>query len=248
MKFRLGTKVDGGGRQSKAGVSLITWNRPRVARRKPSIAMLCWWRSAGGPLTAGLRTRRYRCRCTRQSRLHPNRRTGSRPVYPASTPSAMSFPVPMLAHKAEDEGVGRGRDDGQPVGSYRLQRHPRGGLSPRPRRRRSAGPKSSSRKKRVEYRVGKFPFIANSRARAAGGDSIGFRQDPDRCRDRRDIGRPHHRTRRGYPDRRAGACHRIRRVGGRCRAHLSRPPDAKRSGKGSGAGCLEQAHPRLGTS
>ena len=26
----------------------------------------------------------------------------------------------------------------------------------------------------AEYRVGKFPFIANSRARAAGGDASGF--------------------------------------------------------------------------
>ena len=87
----------------------------------------------------------------------------------------------------------------------------------------------------IAYKVGKFPFTANGRARAMG-DTDGFvkilaDKTTDRLLGAHIIG----------PD--AGTLiaeldhgDRIRRLGRGRRAHLPRPPDAERSGEGSRPG------------
>ena len=85
---------------------------------------------------------------------------------PASMRSATSIAGPMLAHKAEDEGVAVAEIHGRPGRPCELRRHPErrlyqpGSRIGRPHRRKRL--KADG----VEYVAGKFPFSANGRARA----------------------------------------------------------------------------------
>jgi dihydrolipoamide dehydrogenase len=83
------------------------------------------------------------------------------------------IPGPMLAHKAEDEGVvavemmagqsGHIDYDAIPAVVYTAPEVASVGKT-----------EEQLKEEGVDFRVGKFPFVANSRARAAGVDSTGF--------------------------------------------------------------------------
>jgi dihydrolipoamide dehydrogenase len=72
---------------------------------------------------------------------------------------------PMLAHKAEDEAVAcAGADRGQ-GGPCELRRHTFGGLYIPGSRHRWAKSEEDLKAEGIAYKVGKFPFTANARAK-----------------------------------------------------------------------------------
>jgi dihydrolipoamide dehydrogenase len=83
------------------------------------------------------------------------------------------IPGPMLAHKAEDEGVvavemmagQSGHIDYNAIPAVVYTAPEAASVGATEQQLKDAG---------VDYRVGKFPFMANSRARAAGEDGSGF--------------------------------------------------------------------------
>ena len=108
----------------------------------------------------------------------------------------------MLAHKAEDEGVavaeilagqaGHVNYDAIPSVVYTVPEIATVGKTEE--ELKDAG---------IAYKVGKFPFTANGRAKAT--DDRRLRQDPGRRDDRPRARRPHHRPRRRRDDRRGRA-------------------------------------------
>jgi dihydrolipoamide dehydrogenase len=83
------------------------------------------------------------------------------------------IPGPMLAHKAEDEGVvaiemiagQSGHIDYNAIPAVVYTAPEAASVGATEQQLEDGG---------IEYRVGKFPFMANSRARASGEDSTGF--------------------------------------------------------------------------
>lgn len=83
------------------------------------------------------------------------------------------IPGPMLAHKAEDEGVVAVEMMAGQAGHIDYNAIP-AVVYTAPEAASVGKTEEQLTEDGVEYRVGKFPFIANSRARAAGVDSTGF--------------------------------------------------------------------------
>lgn len=83
------------------------------------------------------------------------------------------IPGPMLAHKAEDEGVVAVEMMAGQSGHIDYNAIP-AVVYTAPEAASVGRTEEQLKEDGVEYRVGKFPFIANSRARAAGVDSTGF--------------------------------------------------------------------------
>ena len=141
---------------------------------------------------------------------------------------------PMLAHKAEDEGVALAEILAGQAGHVNYDAIPSvvytwpevAAVGKTEEELKAAG---------IAYKVGKFPFTANGRARAMG-DTDGFvkilaDKTTDRLLGAHIIG-PGCR----HADRRAGHRHRIRRLGRGCGAHLPCPSDPERGGEGSRPG------------
>ena len=150
---------------------------------------------------------------------------------------------PMLAHKAEDEGVAVAEMLAGQAG------HVNYGVIPNvvytsPEVASVGKSEEELKAEGVAYAVGKFPFTANGRARAMrhtdgfvkiladaatdrvlGGHIVGFRRGRDDPRDRGPDG--------------------VRRLGGRSRPHLPRASDDVGSGQGGGAGGGEAGDPHL---
>ena len=141
---------------------------------------------------------------------------------------------PMLAHKAEDEGVavaeilagqaGHVNYDVIPNVVYTYPEIACVGKSEE--ELKAAG---------IAYNAGKFPFTANGRAKA-NQTTEGFVKILADAKTDRVLGVHIVCADAGNMIAEAGARHGIRRVGGRHRPHLPRPPDAARGGEGSGAG------------
>ena len=124
------------------------------------------------------RRRRRQCRkprpgkARREDRARPrrHRRVSAAPTCPASTPSATSAGPPMLAHKAEHEGV---------ICVEAIK-----GLNPHPMDKlmipgctyctpqvASVGlTEQAAKEKKLDIRVGRFPFVGNGKAIALGED------------------------------------------------------------------------------
>ena len=83
------------------------------------------------------------------------------------------IPGPMLAHKAEDEGVVAVEMMAGQSGHIDYNAIP-AVVYTAPEAASVGRTEQQLKADGVEYRVGKFPFMANSRARAAGEDSSGF--------------------------------------------------------------------------
>ena len=139
----------------------------------------------------------------------------------------------MLAHKAEDEGVavaeiiaghaGMVNHDAIPNVIYTYPEVASVGKTEE--ELKTAG---------IAYKVGKFPFTANGRAKV-NKTTDGFVKILADEKTDRVLGVAYHRRRCGHDDRRGHARDRIRRVGRGHRAHLSRASDAFGSDQGSRA-------------
>ena len=141
---------------------------------------------------------------------------------------------PMLAHKAEDEGVALAEILVGQAGHVNYDAIPERGLHLSGNRHgRKIGRRVESRRHRLQRRQ-----VSDDRQRPRQGqpDHRGLHQDPRRCQDRPRARRAHGLRRRRQHDRRSRTRHGIRRFGGRHRPHLPRPSDAARGGEGSGHG------------
>ncbi len=83
------------------------------------------------------------------------------------------IPGPMLAHKAEDEGVVAVEIMAGQAGHIDYGAIP-AVVYTAPEAASVGATEQQLKEDGVEYRVGKFPFMANSRARASGEDGTGF--------------------------------------------------------------------------
>ncbi len=140
---------------------------------------------------------------------------------------------PMLAHKAEDEGMAAAEILAGQAGHVNYDVIPNV-IYTFPEVASVGKGEEDLKAAGVAYKVGKFPFTANGRAKV-NKTTDGFVEDPGRCRDRSHPGRAHHRRRRQRDDRGSRRHHGVRRLGGRPRPHLPRPPDADRGREGSRA-------------
>ena len=139
---------------------------------------------------------------------------------------------PMLAHKAEEEGVALAERLAGQAGHVNYGAIP-GVVYTWPEVAAVGQTEEELKAAGVAYNVGKFPFTANARARAMGGDGR-LREDPRRQDDRPVAGRTYHRPRRRDLD--CGTHNRngIWRLGRGCRAHL---PCASKPERGGERGC-----------
>ena len=148
---------------------------------------------------------------------------------------------PMLAHKAEDEGMAVAEILAGQAGHVNYDVIPNviytfpevASVGKTEEELKAAG---------IAYKVGKFPFTANGRAKV-NKTTDGFVKILADADDRPHPRRAHHRRRGQRDDRRGGRHHGVRRLGRGPRPHLPRPPDADRGGQGSGAGRRQARHP-----
>ena len=148
---------------------------------------------------------------------------------------------PMLAHKAEDEGVavaeiiagkaGHVNYDVIPSVVYTLPEVASVGKTEE--ELKAAG---------IAYNAGKFPFTANGRAKVEPHHGR-LREDPGRRQDRQGARRPHRRRGSRQPHPRGGGRHGVRGLVGGHGPHLPRASDACGSREGSGAGGREARDP-----
>ena len=131
---------------------------------------------------------------------------------------------PMLAHKAEDEGVAVAERLAGQAGHVNYDAIP-GVVYTWPEVAAVGQTEEDLKAAGIAYNVGKFPFTANGRARAMG-DTDGFVKIlADKTTDRH-ARRAHPRPRRRHADRRTRHRDRVRRLGRGRGAHLPRPSHA----------------------
>ena len=149
---------------------------------------------------------------------------------------------PMLAHKGEDEGVAVAEILAGQAGHVNYDAIP-GVVYTWPEVASVGKTEEELKAGDVAYKVGKFPFTANGRARAMG-DTDGFVKIlADKASDRARCSRPRPRCR--HFNRRTNHGNRIRRLSRGCRAHLPRASHFERDGERSGAGGGRQSTPYL---
>ena len=134
---------------------------------------------------------------------------------------------PMLAHKAEDEGIAVAEIIAGQAGHVNYGAIP-SVVYTSPEVASVGKTEDELKAEGIDYKIGKFPFTANGRAKAHAGDA-GLREDPRRCRDRPRAGRPYHRQERRRDDPRADRADGVLRLRRRPRPHHPRAPDAERS-------------------
>ena len=150
---------------------------------------------------------------------------------------------PMLAHKAEDEGVavaeimaGQAGHVNYDVIPSVIYTYPEIATVGKTEEELKAGGRRLQGRQVSLHR--QRPAKVNLHHRR-------FCEDPRRRQDRPRTGRPHHRGRRRQHDRRSRARDGIRRCSRRHRAHLPRASDADRGGEGSGAWRSPSGDPHL---
>ena len=152
------------------------------------------------------------------------------------------IPGPMLAHKAEDEGIavaeniagltGIVNHDVIPSVVYTMPEIAGVGLT------------EAQAREHGEVKVGKFPMLANSRAKT-NREPDGFVKVIADAKTDRVLGVWMIAQRRRHDDRPGRAGDGVRRDQRGHRLHLPRPPDALRSAQGSGDGGPGEADPHL---
>ena len=152
------------------------------------------------------------------------------------------IPGPMLAHKAEDEGIavaeniagltGIVNHDVIPSVVYTMPEIAGVGLT------------EEEAKEHGEVKVGKFPMLANSRAKT-NREPDGFVKVIADAKTDRVLGVWMIASVAGHDDRPGRAGDGVRRDKRGHRLHLPRPPDAQRSAQGSGDGGDREADPHL---
>ena len=150
---------------------------------------------------------------------------------------------PMLAHKAEDEGVAVAEMLAGQAGHVNYDVIPNV-VYTQPEVASVGKTEEELKAAGVDYKVGKFPFTANGRARAMLATE-GFVKILADASDRSRPRRPHPRRRGRRNDPRGGRADGIRRFVGGSRPHLPCPSDDVGGGQGSGTGDFRQADPHL---
>ena len=140
---------------------------------------------------------------------------------------------PMLAHKAEDEGIAAAEILAGQAGHVNYDAIP-GVVYTWPEAASVGQTEEQLKAANIAYKVGKFPFTANGRARAMAMTD-GFVKILADAGDRSHPGRPYRRPRGRRSDRRIGRRDGILRRGGRHRPHLPRPSHLERGRQGSRA-------------
>ncbi len=141
---------------------------------------------------------------------------------------------PMLAHKAEEEGIACVENIAGKSGHVNYEVIP-GIIYTNPELAGVGLTEDQAKEKGIEVRIGKFPFRANGRA-LANENFEGMVKFVADAKTDQISGRTYSAARRIGADRGTGFSDGIRRQLRRSRAHLPFPPDPERSGKGSGAG------------
>jgi dihydrolipoamide dehydrogenase len=151
---------------------------------------------------------------------------------------------PMLAHKAEDEGVALAEIMAGQARPCELRRDPGRGLHPAGSGR-VGKTEEELKADGIKYKTGKFPFSANGRARAM--QALGrLRQGAGGCRNRPGAGRAHHRLRRGRLIHEAAVLMEFggssEDLGRTCHAHptMSEAVQAKRHWRPSSSRCISR--------
>ena len=150
---------------------------------------------------------------------------------------------PMLAHKAEDEGVAVAEILAGQAGHVNYDVIP-SVVYTSPEVASVGKTEEELKKAGVDYKVGKFPFTANGRARAMLHTDGFVKILADKATDRV-LGVPYRRLRRRRDDPRGGGADGVRRFVRGSRPHLPCASDDVGSGEGSGARDLLQADPHL---
>lgn len=169
MKFRLGTKVTEA-RAVKAGVSLTV--EPAAGGEAEDLKCDVMLVAIGRfPYTQGLGLEDLGVAMDNRGFIQIDGQ------FQTSVPGIYAIgdviPGPMLAHKAEDEGVIAVEIMAGQSGHMDYNAIP-AVVYTAPEAASVGKTEEQLKDDGTEYRVGKFPFIANSRARAAGVDSTGF--------------------------------------------------------------------------
>ncbi len=141
---------------------------------------------------------------------------------------------PMLAHKAEDEGVAVAELLAGQAGHVNYGAIPNV-VYTSPEVASVGKSEEELKAEGVAYAVGKFPFTANGRARAMR-HTDGFRQNPRRRRHRSGARRAYRGVWRGRDDPRDRGSDGVRRFLGGPGSHLPRASDDVGSGQGGGDG------------
>ena len=230
FKFHLASKVTGveKTRGRRDGDDRARQGRRRRKRSKPTS---CSSRSAGAPIR---RVSAWRRSASRWSAARSSSTTISQTNVKGIYAIGDVVRGPMLAHKAEDEGVALAEILAGQSGPRELRRHPRRRLH-EPEVAVVGKSEEELKAAGVAYNVGKFPFT-RQRPRARDAPDRRLRQGAGRRRDRPRARRPYRRLRRRRDDPRGGGADGVRRLRRRSRAHLPRPSDDVGGGEGGGDG------------
>ena len=240
MEFKLGSKVTGVAR-AKKGVS-VTFE-PVKGGDAETIDGRCRARSppAASPTPRVSASPRPASSSTSAAASRPTRICG--PTWRASMPSATSIVGPMLAHKAEDEGVAVAEIIAGQAGHVNYDVIP-SVVYTSPEVASVGKTEEELKKAGVDYKVGKVSL----HGQCAGPRDAAhrrLRQDTGRQGKRPRAGCPYRRPRRRRDDPRGGRADGVRRLVGRSGAHLPCASDDVGSRQGSGAGHLLQVDPHL---
>ena len=140
---------------------------------------------------------------------------------------------PMLAHKAEDEGVAVAEIIAGQAGHVNYDVIP-SVVYTSPEVASVGKTEEELKEAGIDYKVGKFPFSANGRARASCTTDGFVKILADKATDRV-LGVPHRRLRRRRDDPRGCRADGVRRLVGGPGPHLPRPSDHVGGGQGGGA-------------
>ena len=237
MSFKLASKVTGVARTATGHKVTVEPAAGDGADGRWWRPTWCWSPSAACPTRRASASKPPASRSTTGSASSSTRT--SRPTLPGIYAIGDVIAGPMLAHKAEDEGMavaeilagqaGHVNYDVIPNVIYTFPEVATVGKSEEDLK--AAG---------VAYKVGKFPFTANGRAKV-NKTTDGFVKILADAEDRPHPRRAHHRRAGERDDRGSRRHHGVRRLGRGPRPHLPRPSDADRGRQGGGAGG-RQAH------
>ena len=148
---------------------------------------------------------------------------------------------PMLAHKAEEEGVALAEILAGQAGHVNYDVIP-SVIYTAPEVASVGKTEEELKEAGIAYKIGKFPFTANGRAKV-NRTTEGFVKVLADADDRPRARRAYHRRRRRHHDRRGRGADGVRRLGRGSGAHLPCASDAERGGQGSGARRRQAPHP-----
>ena len=226
------------GREGAAPARPCRSSPPPAARPRRWPPTSCWSPSAGAP-TRGPRA--GGAAASRWSAARSSSTTTSPPTCPGIYAIGDAVRGPMLAHKAEDEGVALAEMIAGQAGHVNYDVIP-GVLYTSPEVAVVGKTEEELKAAGVAYNVGKFPFLANGRARAMR-QTEGFVKILADAKTDRAARRPYHRLRRRRDDPRDRGADGVRRLGRRPRPHLPRPSHDVGGDQGGGDGGGEAVDP-----